>query len=192
MLLKPRFGSRMCNGIWPPSKPFTATPERLFWPFWPRPAVLPLPEPMPRPTRIRPLRAPALSRMSFSFMILALAFASSRADRIGGLLYYFHHVGKLGDGAAHFRGVFHLDHAVHLAEAQADQRLLLAFRAADRRADLLELDGLFVLLGHRNYSVIAAASASASAAFAPPRPSRSATFLPRRCATDFGEVWLVS
>ncbi len=52
MLLKPRFGSRMCSGIWPPSKPLTDTPERLFWPFWPRPAVLPLPEPMPRPTRI--------------------------------------------------------------------------------------------------------------------------------------------
>src|SRR4029453_5765596 len=75
MLLKPRFGSRMWSGIWPPSKPFTATPERLFWPFWPRPAVLPLPEPMPRPTRMRALRAPALSRSSLSFMVFALAFA---------------------------------------------------------------------------------------------------------------------
>src|ERR1700756_2642268 len=28
-------------------------PERDFWPFWPRPAVLPLPEPWPRPTRFR-------------------------------------------------------------------------------------------------------------------------------------------
>src|SRR3546814_7414975 len=62
MLLKPRFGIRMWSGIWPPSKPFTDTPERLFWPFWPRPPVLPRPEPMPRPTRTRPLRAPGLSR----------------------------------------------------------------------------------------------------------------------------------
>src|SRR4051794_22258160 len=68
MLLKPRFGSRMWSGIWPPSKPQTETPERLFWPFWPRPAVLPRPEPMPRPTRTRLLRAPLLSRRSFSFM----------------------------------------------------------------------------------------------------------------------------
>src|SRR4051794_36072431 len=74
MLLKPRFGIRMWSGIWPPSKPKTETPERLFWPFWPRPAVLPTPEPMPRPTRTRLLRAPLLSRMSFSF-ICALAFA---------------------------------------------------------------------------------------------------------------------
>src|SRR6478609_9065642 len=103
------------------------------------------------------------------------------------LLHHRHHVRELGDRAAHFRGVFHLDHAMHLAEPQADEGPHLAFRATDRRTDLLELD-----LGHSNYSVIAAASASASATFAPPRPSRSATFLPRRWATDFGEVWSVS
>src|SRR3569623_792838 len=68
MLLKPRFGNRMCNGIWPPSKPAMETPSRLFWPLTPRPPVLPLPAPMPRPTRILDLRAPALSRSSFSFM----------------------------------------------------------------------------------------------------------------------------
>src|SRR3546814_6891068 len=66
----------MWSGIWPPSKPLIETPERLFWPFWPRPAVLPLPEPMPRPTRIRPLRAPLLSRRSLSLIVMvALAFA---------------------------------------------------------------------------------------------------------------------
>src|SRR3546814_8641369 len=53
MLLKPRFGKRMCSGICPPSKPLMLTPERAFAPFCPRPAVLPLPEPMPRPTRMR-------------------------------------------------------------------------------------------------------------------------------------------
>src|SRR4028118_2283605 len=62
MLLKPRFGSRTWSGIWPPSKPKMETPERLVWPFWPRPAVLPRPEPMPRPTRNRALRAPCLLR----------------------------------------------------------------------------------------------------------------------------------
>src|SRR3546814_18190384 len=57
MLLKPRFGKRMCSGICPPSKPLMLTPERAFAPFCPRPAVLPLPEPMPRPTRMRPFQA---------------------------------------------------------------------------------------------------------------------------------------
>src|SRR5688572_31164848 len=63
---------RMCSGIWPPSKPAMATPERAFWPFTPRPPVLPLPEPMPRPTRIRFLVEPSLSRISLSFMTPSL------------------------------------------------------------------------------------------------------------------------
>ena len=52
MLLKPRLGMRRARGIWPPSKPTrTLPPERAFWPLWPRPPVLPLPEPAPRPFR---------------------------------------------------------------------------------------------------------------------------------------------
>src|SRR5436190_13523439 len=69
MLLKPRLGKRRWSGIWPPSKPLTATPVRAFWPLTPRPAVLPLPEPIPRPTRMRALRAPGLSAISLSFMV---------------------------------------------------------------------------------------------------------------------------
>jgi len=54
MVVKPRFGSRRCSGIWPPSKPtLWKPPERDFWPLLPRPAVLPCPEPGPRPTRLR-------------------------------------------------------------------------------------------------------------------------------------------
>src|SRR6476661_138345 len=68
MFLKPRFGSRRCSGICPPSKPLMATPVRAFWPLTPRPAVLPLPEPMPRPTRLRVLFAPGLSEISLSFI----------------------------------------------------------------------------------------------------------------------------
>src|ERR1700729_361554 len=68
MLLKPRFGSRRCSGIWPPSKPLMRTPERAVWPLPPRPACLPLPEPMPRPTRMRGLDEPGLSLTSLSFM----------------------------------------------------------------------------------------------------------------------------
>src|SRR3954465_15158742 len=81
MLLKPRLGSRMWSGICPPSKPAIDTPERDLAPFWPRPAVLPLPEPMPRPTRMRPLRAPSLSLSSFSFMSLHSLSLLSRYER---------------------------------------------------------------------------------------------------------------
>src|SRR5690606_32835838 len=175
-----------------------ATPERLFWPFWPRPPVLPLPEPMPRPTRIRPLRAPSLSRRSFSF-IICTRFRFVRAGFRGARpvmaatprsLDHFDQMRDFGDRASHLRSVLALDHLVHLAEAQTGEDLPLAFRATDRRTDLPDLNGF--LVSHRNYSAIAAASASASASLAPPRPSRSAIFLPRRCATDFGEVWSVS
>src|SRR5690606_7772873 len=113
-----------------------ATPERLFWPFWPRPPVLPLPEPMPRPTRIRPLRAPALSRMSFSFMSVHSLSLLSRGCSVD----HFDHVGELGDRASHLGGVLEFDHLVHLSEAETDQGLLLALRPTDRRADLLDLD----------------------------------------------------
>src|SRR5690606_7845431 len=114
--------------IWPPSKPLIATPERLFWPFWPRPPVLPLPEPIPRPTRIRVLRAPGLSRMSFSFMSVHSLSLLSRGKSVD----HFDHVRELGDRAAHLGGVLELDDPVHLAEAEPSQNLLLALRTADR------------------------------------------------------------
>src|SRR5690606_11150424 len=50
--LKPYFGTRRCNGIWPPSNPiFVLYPERDFAPLCPRVAVPPRPDPVPRPTR---------------------------------------------------------------------------------------------------------------------------------------------
>src|SRR3954454_23620383 len=41
-------------------------PDRDFWPFWPRPDVLPLPEPSPRPTRLRSRWLPSAGRSSCS------------------------------------------------------------------------------------------------------------------------------
>src|SRR3712207_8025012 len=45
-------------------------PARAFWPFVPRPAVLPWPAAMPRPTRVRGRREPAAGFRSCSFMTL--------------------------------------------------------------------------------------------------------------------------
>src|ERR1700712_1242054 len=104
MLLKPRFGIRMWSGIWPPSKPLTETPDRALAPFWPRPAVLPLPEPIPRPTRIRPLRAPSLSLISLSFIALAFAFVA--LIQMSVLALHFDHVPHCADHATSFGAVF--------------------------------------------------------------------------------------
>src|SRR3954454_6149604 len=103
----------------------------------------------------------------------------------GLLPLHAHHMLHLADHAANFGRVLELDAPVHLVEAEPDQRLALVGRAADRGSGLGELDRR-----HCFYSTTAAASASA--ACEPPRPSRSAIFLPRRCATDFGEVCSVS
>ena len=53
--LNPRsLGMRMWSGVWPPSNQGgMEPPARAFWPFVPRPAVLPLPAAIPRPTRVR-------------------------------------------------------------------------------------------------------------------------------------------
>src|SRR5689334_17891829 len=125
MLLKPRFGSRMWSGIWPPSKPAMLTPERDLAPFCPRPAVLPRPEPMPRPTRTRPCRAPLLSRSSLSFMVLhslSLLSRSSLRERFGlGVLFDADEVLDLADLPHHFRRRLDLHRAVELVQAEADQ-----------------------------------------------------------------------
>src|SRR5215210_7171919 len=89
---------------------------------------------------------------------------------------------------AHFRVVDHRDRAAHFVEPQSHQRRPLRLVAADRRSGLGDLESLFLVLGHRRYSTIASAAASASAALAPPRPSKSETFLPRRWATERGLV----
>src|SRR5438874_13811454 len=119
MLLKPRFGSRMWSGIWPPSKPAMLTPERALAPFCPRPAVLPRPEPMPRPTRTRPWRAPLLSRSSLSFIFLHSLSLLSRVPRKGqvnGLSRFLdlHEVLHLANLAENLRGLIHFHGAVQL------------------------------------------------------------------------------
>src|SRR5689334_16622284 len=142
MLLKPRFGRRRCNGIWPPSKPLMRTPERAVWPLPPRPDCLPLPEPMPRPTRMRFLREPALSAISLSFIALLLILL---------LVDDANEMVNLQDHAAHRRSIRQFAGAADLVELEPDQRRTLRVMAADRAAGLLELDrlaGLSGVLGH--------------------------------------------
>src|SRR5208282_4174716 len=55
----PRFGSRRCSGIWPPSNPGRREyPRRDCCPLLPAPEVLPIFEPIPRPTRTLRWREP--------------------------------------------------------------------------------------------------------------------------------------
>src|SRR6056297_4137502 len=68
----------------------------------------------------------------FSFKKTALALFFDDLD----------HMRDLGDHAAHSWGIFQLAGLVHLVQAQPNQRLTLFFGAADRRADLLDYDGL--------------------------------------------------
>src|SRR5919112_6599531 len=112
-----------------------ATPERAVWPLPPRPPVLPLPEPIPRPMRMRALVAPSLSRISESFM-------TPSSLPVRGVVLDAHEVLDLLDHAAHRRGVGQGRGAVQLVELEPDQRLALLGVAADRRADLLDLQGL--------------------------------------------------
>ena len=84
-----------------------------------------------------------------------------------GSVDHFDHVRQLGDRAAHLGGVLELDDLVHLAEAEADQEYGGQVGAEHR------------LRGIGQYARRAQLAAGA-------------TFLPRRCATDFGEVWLLS
>src|SRR5437660_5602773 len=129
------------------------TPVRDFWPFTPRPAVLPLPEPMPRPTRMRRLRAPALSAIWLSFIVRSLS----------GFLGA-HEVTHLVDHAAHRGRVLEDTAAMALVQAEALQRGKLVVRAPDWAAGLDDLDLLLVChdrppLGRGLGSLIAVAAA---------------------------------
>src|SRR5262245_22861370 len=154
ILLKPRFGSRRCSGIWPPSKPLMRTPVRAVWPLPPRPPVLPFPDPMPRPTRMRPWRAPALSEISLSFIAHFPTWTTEdRRRRTDNFLLlssvvrrlfsdYAHEVRDFGDHPAGGRRVLKLADATDAIESEADKGLALVVAAPDRAADLLDLYGL--------------------------------------------------
>src|SRR5215468_10056838 len=198
MLLKPRFGSRRCKGIWPPSKPLMRTPALAVWPLPPRPPVLPFPDPMPRPIRRRPWRAPALSEISLSFMA---CFLYGRPDDRGPALFchqssfirrvFFDHADEmrdLGNHAPRRRRVLKLADAANAIKSEADEGLALVVAAPDRAAHLLDR---YSLLPRRHGELrklrhsVAAASASVSRR----RACSDDTLTFRRAATARGESW---
>src|SRR5690606_2049762 len=183
----------------PPSNPLMATPVRDFWPFTPRPPVLPLPEPGPRPTRMRPLVEPGRGASSLSLVIGRLSLRDEspgeyarlgwnglrretpkgrRRRRAIDRVLVLHHLDQVvnsGDHAVHRRGVLQGGGAADLVQAQARQGGALVLGPANGARRLTNGD-----LGHTAYP-----SASATAAEAPSarRPMTSLTFLPRLEAT---------
>src|SRR3989442_7006326 len=120
--VKPRFGTRRCSGIWPPSKPkYCLRPERDSCPLLPAVAVLPCPEPGPRPIRFGFLRDP---------------FAGLRPDRSmlrGTVVLHDSHQVRDGVDHAPHRRVVRAHHAMaRVAQTQRPQDPLLP-RSEERR-----------------------------------------------------------
>src|ERR687898_3062928 len=98
---------------------------------------------MPRPTRLPRLWAPGLSDSSLSLIVET----SLHRGRSGSSLLEPDQMAYLVDHAAHRGSVFQLACPVQLVEAEPNKGLSLIVLAADRAADLRNLDGLFPL-GH--------------------------------------------
>src|ERR671929_2106073 len=118
---------RMWIGICPPSKLCRVLlPERAPAPFWPRPAVLPVPEPSPRPTRLRSRRLPgaglSVCRPKSSFSVIDP-----------------HQVADAVQHAARLRAVLDLDRVADAAQAQRAQRVELLLVRAVLALDLRHL-----------------------------------------------------
>src|SRR6185312_13821104 len=89
-------------------------PARDFWPFWPRPDVLPLPEPSPRPTRLRSRWLPSAGR---SWCSPGAAVVSSAID-----LLHLHERVDAAQHALQHRRVVADGLGVDLAQAERAQR----------------------------------------------------------------------
>src|SRR6185312_492818 len=130
-LVKPRFGMRRCSGIWPPSNPrIRLWPERERWPLWPRVDVFPWPDPMPRPTRFLAWVAPLGFLIWLKFMAASLLAVLDDADQVGNLRHH----------AAEARVIGADHHLIQLGQAQALHHRLLAPRAPDGAAVVLNVE----------------------------------------------------
>src|SRR6185436_14157649 len=129
-LVNPRFGTRRCSGIWPPSKPaYCLRPERESCPLCPAVAVLPCPEPGPRPTRFGFFRDP-LAGLRFARSTLRAMPVLHDPDQVRNGL----------DHAAH-RMVVQPHHPLaQPAQPERPKRQLLPELAADAAGVLLDDD----------------------------------------------------
>src|SRR3954470_17012031 len=161
---------RMWIGIWPPSK-FTRVfePAREPAPFWPRPAVLPVPEPSPRPTRLRALREPGAglrecrpmrsSTPSPGESPRCVPFRASPSAILD-----LHEVADAVDHAPRLLVVLDLDRLADLAQAERAQRLALGVVGAVLRLDLRHLHDSGASSAGSASAAGSSAGASASAA----------------------------
>src|SRR5256885_14430664 len=125
-------------------------PARDFWPFWPRPAVLPLPEPAPRPTRLR------------SRWLPSAGFSVCRFSSL--IVLDLHERGHLAQHSLQHGRVLVDRRLVDLAQPQRPHRATVLGPGADGAAHLGDAK-----LGHHAPSAAAtAATAAASTAAALP------------------------
>src|SRR5947209_20205848 len=117
---------RMWMGFWPPSKRARRlAPERDPHPFWPRPAVFPVPEPSPRPTRLRAFLDPGAG----------LRLCRPIRPFASGIVLHLHKVPDLVDHAADLRRVLVLHTVADPPQAERPQGVDLALvRAVPRPA----------------------------------------------------------
>src|SRR5436305_3012387 len=101
-------------GFWPPSnRARRLAPDREPQPFWPRPAVLPVPDPSPRPMRFGDLRAPSAGLRLWSPIRSAIF---GNLDQMTDLV----------DHALDLGGVFVLNAVSNPPEAKRSERVSLA------------------------------------------------------------------
>src|SRR4051812_42060795 len=170
---------RMWIGIWPPSKfGRDFEPEREPAPFWPRPAVLPVPEPSPRPMRLRALRLPG---------------AGLRVCRPKSSVFSVidpHQVTDAVHHAAGLRRVLDLDRLADAAQPERTQRVELRLVRAVLALDLRHLHDAGASSAASavpfDSPPTGAPSSVSVAARSPPRPSTWLIDRPRSSATSSG------
>src|SRR5258708_7885748 len=113
--------------------------ERAFWPFCPRPAVLPRPEPTPRPARVFAVFAPTGAWIFESLSDIGVGLPD-RAWLVRSVGFLDgHEVNHFFDRAAERRRVVDDDGRVRTAQAEAAHRHALIVRTPRETADLRHL-----------------------------------------------------
>src|SRR5690242_5591117 len=139
MLVNPRFGSRRCRGICPPSKPrILLYPEIDFAPLAPRPEYLPRPVPMPWPMRRFVCFWPLGGRKLLRFISVQLSSGSPCL-----FFHDFEQVRHLRHHAAETRRIRTLDDTIYLLQAKRPHDIFMSLGRTDGAAHQLDLNFSF-------------------------------------------------